>query len=176
MLVFLTIITSRNFLELSGTGAETLSHFYTLFSKSILSPASFSSMIPKLDILQTFHSSNFPEFCEKIVNLLVTKFTNFMNSSTYQLLAVLITPVVVIYGSEIFVDYLKHTFITKFNQIKPNVYTKYRDSLCKDFAAPDHNKKKYSDVMNRGFFYIKDKKRNIYINKEKKIMILINNV
>jgi len=129
-----------------------------------------------VDILQTFQSSNFPEFCEKIVNLLVTKFTNFMNSSTYQLLAVLITPVVVIYGSEIFVDYLKHTFITKFNQIKPNVYTKYRDSLCKDFAAPDHNKKKYSDVMNRGFFYIKDKKRNIYINKEKKIMILINNV
>jgi uncharacterized membrane protein len=141
MLVFLTIITSRNFLELSGTGAETLSHFYTLFSKSILSPASFSSMIPKLDILQTFHSSNFPEFCEKIVNLIVTKLTNFINSPTYQLLAVLITPVVVIYGSEMFVDYLKHTFITKFNQIKPSVYNKYRDSLCKDFAG----NKKYSD-------------------------------
>jgi len=141
MLVFLVIITGRNFLELTGTGAETLSHFYTLFSKSILSPASFSSFIPKLDIMQTFQSSNFPEFCEKIVNLVVSKFTNFLNSPTYQLLAVLITPVVVIYGSEMFVDYLKHTFITKFNQIKPSVYTKYKDSLCKDFAGT----KKFSD-------------------------------
>ncbi|ORX82885.1 DUF747-domain-containing protein [Anaeromyces robustus] len=141
ILVFLVIITGRNFLELTGTGAETLSHFYTLFSKSILSPASFSSFIPKLDILQTFQSSNFPEFCEKIVNLVVSKFTNFLNSPTYQLLAVLVTPVVVIYGSEMFVDYLKHTFITKFNQIKPSVYTKYKDSLCKDFAGT----KKFSD-------------------------------
>ncbi|KAL6631571.1 DUF747-domain-containing protein [Neocallimastix californiae] len=141
ILVFLVIITGRNFLELTGTGSETLSHFYTLFSKSILSPASFSSMIPKLDILQTFQSSNFPEFCEKIVNLIVSKITNFMNSPTYLLLAVLITPVVVIYGSEIFVDYLKHTFIIKFNQIKPSIYSKYRDSLCKDFAG----NKKYSD-------------------------------
>jgi len=141
ILVFLVIITCRNFLELTGTGAETLSHFYTLFSKSILSPASFSSVIPKLNVLQTLHSSNFPEFCEKIVNLVVSWFTNFINSPTYQLLAVLITPLVVIYGSEMFVDYLKHTFITKFNQIKPSVYTKYRDSLCKDFAGA----KKFSD-------------------------------
>jgi len=141
ILVFLVIITCRNFLELTGTGAETLSHFYTLFSKSILSPASFSSVIPKLNVLQTLHSSNFPEFCEKIVNLVVSWFTNFINSPTYQLLAVLITPLVVIYGSEMFVDYLKHTFITKFNQIKPSVYIKYRDSLCKDFVAA----KKFSD-------------------------------
>jgi len=141
MLVFLVIITGRNFLELTGTGAETLSHFYTLFSKSILSPASFSSAIPKLNVLSTFQTSNFPELFEKIVNLIVSRFTDFLNSPTYQLLAVLITPVVVIYGSEMFVDYLKHTFITKFNQIKPSVYTKYRDSLCKDFAGT----KKFSD-------------------------------
>ncbi|ORX45808.1 DUF747-domain-containing protein [Piromyces finnis] len=141
ILNFLVIITGRNFIELTGTGAETLSHFYTLFSKSILSPASVSSIIPKLDILHTFQTSNFPELFEKIVNLIVSWFTDFLNSPTYQLLAVLLTPVVVIYGSEMFVDYLKHTFITKFNQIKPSVYDKYRDSLCKDFAGT----KKYSD-------------------------------
>jgi len=141
ILVFLVIITGRNFLELTGTGAETLSHFYTLFSKSILSPASFSSAIPKLNVFSTFQTSNFPELFEKIVNLIVSRFTDFLNSPTYQLLAVLLTPVVVIYGSEMFVDYLKHTFISKFNQIKPSVYTKYRDSLCKDFAGT----KEFSD-------------------------------
>jgi len=83
------------------------------------------------------------------VNLVVSWFTNFINSPTYQLLAVLITPLVVIYGSEMFVDYLKHTFITKFNQIKPSVYTKYRDSLCKDFAGA----KKFSDVSITLFFF-----------------------
>jgi len=149
ILVFLVIITGRNFLELTGTGAETLSHFYTLFSKSILSPASFSSAIPKLNVFSTFQTSNFPELFEKIVNLIVSRFTDFLNSPTYQLLAVLLTPVVVIYGSEMFVDYLKHTFISKFNQIKPSVYTKYRDSLCKDFAGT----KEFSDVIIFFFFF-----------------------
>lgn len=32
------------------------------------------------------------------------------------------------------VDWLKHAFITKFNQIRPSIYGKYIDVLCKDLV------------------------------------------
>ncbi|KAI9030899.1 eukaryotic membrane protein family-domain-containing protein [Phycomyces nitens] len=46
----------------------------------------------------------------------------------------LMTPVVMVIVSEIFVDWLKHAFITKFNQIRPSIYGKYTDLLCKDLV------------------------------------------
>lgn len=32
------------------------------------------------------------------------------------------------------VDWLKHAFITKFNHIRPSVYERYTDVLCRDLA------------------------------------------
>ena len=37
--------------------------------------------------------------------------------------------------SEIFVDWLKHAFITKFNHIRPSVYERYIDILCRDLSV-----------------------------------------
>ncbi|CAE6454075.1 unnamed protein product [Rhizoctonia solani] len=37
--------------------------------------------------------------------------------------------------SEIVVDWLKHAFITKFNHIRPSVYERYTDVLCRDLLA-----------------------------------------
>jgi hypothetical protein len=37
--------------------------------------------------------------------------------------------------SEILVDWLKHAFITKFNHIRPSVYERYTDVLCRDLAS-----------------------------------------
>jgi hypothetical protein len=37
--------------------------------------------------------------------------------------------------SELFVDWLKHAFITKFNHIRPSVYERYADVLCRDFGV-----------------------------------------
>jgi hypothetical protein len=36
--------------------------------------------------------------------------------------------------SETLVDWLKHAFITKFNHIRPSVYERYQDVLCRDLA------------------------------------------
>ncbi|RUP51665.1 eukaryotic membrane protein family-domain-containing protein [Jimgerdemannia flammicorona] len=47
----------------------------------------------------------------------------------------LLTPVVMVIVSELVVDWLKHAFITKFNQIRPSVYEKYIDVLCKDLVV-----------------------------------------
>ncbi|KAF8585992.1 DUF747-domain-containing protein [Ramaria rubella] len=45
------------------------------------------------------------------------------------------SPVVTVLVSEIMVDWLKHAFITKFNHIRPSVYERYTDVLCRDLAS-----------------------------------------
>lgn len=37
--------------------------------------------------------------------------------------------------SEMLVDWLKHAFITKFNHIRPSVYERYADVLCRDLTS-----------------------------------------
>lgn len=37
--------------------------------------------------------------------------------------------------SEMLVDWLKHAFITKFNHVRPSVYERYTDVLCRDLAS-----------------------------------------
>jgi hypothetical protein len=52
-------------------------------------------------------------------------------------IAQVLNPFLLVLGSEMFVDWLKHAYITKFNQYKPEVYSKFFDVLAKDY---------YSDV------------------------------
>ncbi|KAI9461232.1 eukaryotic membrane protein family-domain-containing protein [Lactarius psammicola] len=44
-------------------------------------------------------------------------------------------PVLTVMLSETIVDWLKHAFITKFNHIRPSVYERYKDVLCRDLAS-----------------------------------------
>lgn len=44
-------------------------------------------------------------------------------------------PVLTVIASETLVDWLKHAFITKFNHIRPSVYERYTDVLCRDLAS-----------------------------------------
>lgn len=44
-------------------------------------------------------------------------------------------PVMTVLLSELIVDWLKHAFITKFNHIRPSVYERYTDVLCRDLAS-----------------------------------------
>ncbi|KAF8627818.1 hypothetical protein AX15_004241 [Amanita polypyramis BW_CC] len=44
-------------------------------------------------------------------------------------------PVLTVMASEMLVDWLKHAFITKFNHIRPTVYERYTDILCRDLAS-----------------------------------------
>jgi len=47
----------------------------------------------------------------------------------------IIFPVTTVLASEVFVDWLKHAFITKFNHIRPSVYERYIDILCRDLSV-----------------------------------------
>jgi hypothetical protein len=43
------------------------------------------------------------------------------------------SPFLLVLGSEMVVDWLKHAYISKFNNVKPAVYQKFLDVLAKDY-------------------------------------------
>lgn len=44
-------------------------------------------------------------------------------------------PFLLVLGSETLVDWLKHAYITKFNNTRPAVYERFLDVLCKDYYS-----------------------------------------
>lgn len=44
-----------------------------------------------------------------------------------------LSPFLIVIGSEMIVDIIKHAYVTKFNQIKPTFYSRILDILCKDY-------------------------------------------
>ncbi|CAG8480813.1 7673_t:CDS:10 [Diversispora eburnea] len=50
-------------------------------------------------------------------------------------LETLLTPVIIVMASELIVDWLKHAFITKFNQIRSSIYDRYIDILSRDLVV-----------------------------------------
>ncbi|CAG8446103.1 9287_t:CDS:10 [Ambispora gerdemannii] len=98
--LFLTIITVRNLIELSGSPPSTSSNL----------PTSFFPLFPKMTTIET-----------------------------------LLTPVFIVMASEFLVDWLKHAFITKFNQIRPSVYDKFVDVLCCDVITEKYNRRNTVD-------------------------------
>lgn len=46
-----------------------------------------------------------------------------------------LTPFLVVLGSEILVDWVKHCFVTKFNNVKPRIYRNFLDILARDYYS-----------------------------------------
>jgi hypothetical protein len=44
-----------------------------------------------------------------------------------------LSPFLLVLGSEMLVDWVKHAYISKFNNVKPAVYKRYLDILAKDY-------------------------------------------
>jgi hypothetical protein len=44
-----------------------------------------------------------------------------------------LSPFLIVVGSEMLVDTIKHAYVTKFNNIKPTFYGRILDILCKDY-------------------------------------------
>ncbi|KAF2452918.1 eukaryotic membrane protein family-domain-containing protein [Lineolata rhizophorae] len=44
-----------------------------------------------------------------------------------------LTPFLLVLGSEMFVDWLKHAYITKFNNVRPAIYSRFLDLLARDY-------------------------------------------
>ncbi|UZJ52656.1 hypothetical protein CBS101457_001976 [Exobasidium rhododendri] len=112
----------RNLIEVAGASGN--------------SPAvtSQSSMLPPgtrpLGAIQ--NDSALASIGRGILSPLPTSYTVF---PSFSLLETSFTPVCIVLASECLVDWLKHAFITKFNHIRPSVYGRFMDVLCRDLTA-----------------------------------------
>lgn len=107
--LMLLIIAMRNMVEVGGLSIQSSSTSWTaMFSSSNASSStSFaaSSIIPMSFTI-------FPRYIGQVLN-----------------------PFLLVLGSEMAVDWLKHAYITKFNTTKPAVYGRFFDVLAKDYYA-----------------------------------------
>ena len=134
--MFLVIITLRNLLELAGTSLFTFVPLFPNLQDSL--PLSTTAQFPiLLDYL--------PEFALHIVDSF-SPFSLFaklqfpmLNASFANLWHFLLYPAVIVLGCEVAVDWLKHAFITKFNDLRPAVYRRFVDVLCKHLVSPHSN-------------------------------------
>ncbi|EGD95048.1 hypothetical protein TESG_02543 [Trichophyton tonsurans CBS 112818] len=121
--LMLIIIASRNFVETGGfklgnsltsqSSAATTTNSTTAFrpSTSIL-PQSFTLLIPS-SVFSSLSSVN----------------------SILPAIGHLLAPFLVVLGSEMVVDWLKHAYISKFNNLKPAMYGRFLDILAKDYYS-----------------------------------------
>ncbi|KAJ1736229.1 hypothetical protein LPJ61_000013 [Coemansia biformis] len=120
-MVFLFIIITRNLAELSGTGlsplfsmpspAASASGATTTAASSAQTPVSFAAATPSAfgPLIPTWVSM-------PMVNRILT-------------------PVLMVLGTELLIDWIKHAFITKLNWIRPEIYSYYIDILARDLAC-----------------------------------------
>ncbi|KAL1651779.1 hypothetical protein SLS61_005150 [Didymella pomorum] len=104
--LMLLIIAMRNMVEVGGL--------------------SIQSSAPSWTAMFTGASNNTTSFAAP--GILPMSFTIFP-----KYIAQVLNPFLLVLGSEMAVDWLKHAYITKFNQTKPQVYGKFFDVLAKDY-------------------------------------------
>ncbi|KAM5462619.1 hypothetical protein MferCBS49748_006373 [Microsporum ferrugineum] len=121
--LMLIIIASRNFVE---TGGFKLGDTLTFQSVAATSTNSTTAFRPSTSILpQSF-------------TLLIPSSVFLSLSSVNSILPAighLLAPFLVVLGSEMVVDWLKHAYISKFNNLKPAMYGRFLDILAKDYYS-----------------------------------------
>ena len=133
----LTLLMSNQFVEIKGTVfkkfekenlfqltcADVVERFQLwlmlviIASRNIIETSAGSSTAPAAPIPPSSPS------------VLPFSFTIFSSFSFSQIL----NPFILVIGTETIVDLIKHAYITKFNNVKPNLYGRYLDVLAKDY-------------------------------------------
>jgi hypothetical protein len=115
--LMLLIIAMRNVVEVGGLSIQSSD---TSWAAMFTGSANASASTFKASSIIPMSFTIFPKYIAQVLN-----------------------PFLLVLGSEMFVDWLKHAYITKFNQYKPDVYSKFFDVLAKDY---------YSNVSNPPHF------------------------
>ncbi|KAL4873061.1 hypothetical protein BDV12DRAFT_182684 [Aspergillus spectabilis] len=123
--LMLTIIASRNMVE---TGVFKLGS--SIISTSASGPASATNSTP-LSTPPKSSSSILPQAFTLVPSSLMASFSHV--NSFLPALAQVLGPFLVVLGSEMFVDWLKHAYINKFNNTRPAIYGRFLDILAKDY-------------------------------------------
>lgn len=114
----------RNLIEVAGAAGNSIA--------ALTPPAAVPEVVEEV-ITQNANTSKYssPLSAIAILGALPTSFTVF---PSFSLLETIFTPVCIVLASEFLVDWLKHAFITKFNHIRPSVYGRFMDVLCRDLV------------------------------------------
>ncbi|KAJ5612477.1 hypothetical protein N7510_005671 [Penicillium lagena] len=135
--LMLTIIASRNIVE---TGAFNFVGDLGLGSSISSQSSSTATNSTPLSTPPRTASSIIPQSFTFFPSSILTSLSN--ANSFLPTLAQVLGPVMVVLGSEMLVDWLKHAYINKFNNTRPAIYGRFLDLLAKDYytnAFGDHN-------------------------------------
>ncbi|KAA8626108.1 repeatdomain containing protein [Pyrenophora tritici-repentis] len=108
--LMLLIIAMRNVVEVGGLSIQSSDTSWTAMFTGSANASSGTAFKASSIIPMSF--TIFPKYIAQVLN-----------------------PFLLVLGSEMFVDWLKHAYITKFNQYKPEVYSKFFDVLAKDYYS-----------------------------------------
>lgn len=108
--LMLLIIAMRNVVEVGGLSIQSSETSWTAMFTGSANASSATAFKASSIIPMSF--TIFPKYIAQVLN-----------------------PFLLVLGSEMFVDWLKHAYITKFNQYKPEVYSKFFDVLAKDYYS-----------------------------------------
>ncbi|KAF3037826.1 hypothetical protein E8E12_007547 [Didymella heteroderae] len=108
--LMLLIIAMRNMVEVGGLSIQSSAPSWTAMFTGSATNATTTSFAASSIIPMSF--TIFPKYIAQVLN-----------------------PFLLVLGSEMAVDWLKHAYITKFNQTKPQVYGKFFDVLAKDYYS-----------------------------------------
>lgn len=125
--LMLTIIASRNIVE---TGAFNFIGDLGLGSSFSNQPSTITNSTP-LSTPPRTASSILPQSFTFFPSSILSSFNNV--NSFIPTLAQVLGPFLMVLGSEMFVDWLKHAYINKFNNYRPALYGRYLDVLAKDY-------------------------------------------
>lgn len=125
--LMLTIIASRNIVE---TGAFNFIGDLGLGTSFSSQPSTITNSTP-LSTPPRTASSILPQSFTFFPSSILSSFNNV--NSFIPTLAQVLGPFLVVLGSEMFVDWLKHAYINKFNNYRPALYGRYLDVLAKDY-------------------------------------------
>ncbi|KAJ8656542.1 hypothetical protein O0I10_007865 [Lichtheimia ornata] len=128
----LSLLISNQFVEIKQS-------VFKRFEKENLFQLSCSDMVERFQqvaFLLIITLRNVVELSESSPSsILPSTFVPLIKLPATATVSALMTPVMMVIASELIVDWLKHAFITKFNQIRPSIYGKYIDVLCKDLVV-----------------------------------------
>ena len=126
--LMLTIIASRNIVETGGLSMG----FNALTSPSpaLTSPAPTNSSNPLTKAMPPRSSTSILPSSFELVPTLFNSLTAYAPTVSH-----VMGPFLVVLGSEMLVDWLKHAYINKFNNTRPQIYGRFLDVLAKDYYS-----------------------------------------
>ncbi|KAK5452232.1 hypothetical protein LTS15_007298 [Exophiala xenobiotica] len=123
----LVIIAARNIVETGGLSSG-LSVFMSASSATASAPSSSNNSVPLTTALPPRSASSILPSSFTLLPAVVDSITSYAPAVSQVL-----GPFLVVLGSEMLVDWLKHAYINKFNNTRPAIYDRFLDVLAKDY-------------------------------------------